>query len=494
MTTSLCGCGQSAASPCDAASTTALERTRFFAGQILGPDDLTQDQMYFREKHRRHNRMLHGWGVVCGACVRRGQTNCEVIVEPGYIIGPWGDEIVIDRDVVVDLCRQGAGEQLGCCGESLDPWCNDTRAECREGTMYLAVRYAECQARPVRSTGGGCGCGCDDDGCEYSRIRDSFAIKVLRELPSSYANPFRQPPVSDLIPCQRGRARTCPPCPAEPWVILADITVGPDCQVRAVNCFAHRRNVVSFANFFFVCPPTGGGSAPPVGITRPSGLSETLARMSGGSELVDLRGAFSAEGPRATVALRREDGTAVTFPMFFTVTAGETVADLLEREGEREFYDAVTDRTLTLRNVYVAARVEPSTKLHSSLDALGQLEGKTLNVVLPGVPGARETLSTLLDPSGLERLDQEHQGDPARAGLLEATLLAGVSSKSELGRRLGSRTVAEVAEMSRAAFLDEVVKLEKIPEKRRKDVENQAVTVWAAARRVVDATGSSGSR
>jgi len=29
MTTSLCGCGQSAASPCDAASTTALERTRF---------------------------------------------------------------------------------------------------------------------------------------------------------------------------------------------------------------------------------------------------------------------------------------------------------------------------------------------------------------------------------------------------------------------------------------------------------------------------------
>ena len=151
MTTSLCGCGQSAASPCDAASTTALERTRFFAGQILGPDDLTQDQTYFREKHRRHNRMLHGWGVVCGACVRRGQTNCEVIVEPGYIIGPWGDEIAIDRDVVVDLCRQGAGEQLGCCGESLDPWCNDTRAECREGTMYLAVRYAECQARPVRS-------------------------------------------------------------------------------------------------------------------------------------------------------------------------------------------------------------------------------------------------------------------------------------------------------------------------------------------------------
>lgn len=486
MTTSLCGCGQTAISPCDVASTTALERTRFFAGQILGPDDLTQDQTYFREKHRRHNRMLHGWGVVCGACVRRGQTNCEVIVEPGYILGPWGDEIVIDRDVVVDLCRQGAGEQLGCCGESLDPWCNDTRAECREGTLYLAARYAECQARPVRSSKGGCGCGCDDDGCEYSRIRDSFAIKVLRELPSSYTDPFSQPPVSAFIPCERGSARTCPPCPAEPWVILADIIVGPDCQVRAINCFAHRRNVVSFANFFFVCPPTVGGSAPPVGISRPPGLSQTLARIAGGSELVDLRSAFSAEGPRATVTLRREDGTAVMFPMFFTVNAGETVADLLEREGEREFYDATTDRTLTLRDVYAAARVEPKTTLHSPLDALVPLEGKTLKVVLPGVPGARETLSTLLDPSGLERLDREHGGDVARAGELAATLLTGVSSRSELGRRLGDRTVAEVARMSRAEFLDEVVKLEKIPEKRRKAVEDQAVSAWAAARRVID--------
>ena len=486
MTTSLCGCGQTAVSPCDVASTTALERTRFFAGQILGPDDMTQDQTYFREKHRRHNRMLHGWGVVCGACVRRGRTNCEVIVEPGYILGPWGDEIVIDRDVVVDLCRQGAGEQLGCCGESLDPWCNDTRAECREGTLYLAARYAECQARPVRSSSGGCGCGCDDDGCEYSRIRDSFAIKILRELPSSYSDPFRQPPVGVLIPCEGGRARTCPPCPAEPWVILADITVGPDCQVRAINCFAHRRNVVSFANFFFVCPPRPGSTVP-VGITRVPGLSATLARLSGGSELVDLRGAFSAEAPRATVMLRREDGTAVAFPMFFTVNAGETLGDLLEREGEREFYDAITDRTLTLSDVYAAAHVAPTTKLNTALDALAPLEGRTLKVALPGVPGVRETLSALFDRGGLEQLDREHGGDPARAGGLAATLLAGVAPKSELGRRLVDRTVAEIANMSRAEFLDEVVKLEKIPARRRKEVESQAVAVWSAARRVVDA-------
>ena len=268
-------------------------------------------------------------------------------------------------------------------------------------------------------------------------------------------------------------------------MILADITVGPDCQVRTVSCFTHCRNVVSFANFFFVCPPTPGGSVP-VGIVRPPGLSQTLAQFSGGSELVDLRSAFTAEGPRATVALRREDGTAVTFPMFFTVNAGETVADLLEREGGREFYDARTDRTITLGDVYAAAHVAPSTKLTGALDALAPLEGKTLKVALPGVPGVRETLSALLDQSGMERLDREHAGDPARAGELTATLLAGVSPRSELGKRLGDRKVGDIAALSRAEFLETVVKLEKVPEKRRKEVETQAVSVWSAARRVVD--------
>ena len=40
------------ATPCEAAPTTGgLERTRFFARQLVTPDDLTQDQIYFREKH-----------------------------------------------------------------------------------------------------------------------------------------------------------------------------------------------------------------------------------------------------------------------------------------------------------------------------------------------------------------------------------------------------------------------------------------------------------
>jgi len=46
--------------------------------------------------------------------------------------------------------------------------------------VYIAVRYAECLSRPTRSSAG---CGCDESVCEYSRVRDSFEIKLLWKLP-----------------------------------------------------------------------------------------------------------------------------------------------------------------------------------------------------------------------------------------------------------------------------------------------------------------------
>ena len=43
-----------------------FERLAYFHGQMLSSDDLRTEQAYFREKHKLHNRCLHGWGVVCG--------------------------------------------------------------------------------------------------------------------------------------------------------------------------------------------------------------------------------------------------------------------------------------------------------------------------------------------------------------------------------------------------------------------------------------------
>ncbi|WP_153506323.1 hypothetical protein [Cumulibacter manganitolerans] len=285
MTTSTthlgCGCGGTAvaATPatsggvtgCATPGAAGMERTRYFTRQLVGADDLTQDQLYQREKSRRHNRMLHGWGIVCGARVRAGDAPCEVVVESGYVLGPYGDEIVIDGDVVIDVCSEDLDGNVSSPCAPADPWCAGVRVDRPSGApLYLAVAYAECLARPVRAVSDGCGC--DDSACEYSRIRDSYRVVVLDRLPATYPVDTRPPRFADSVTCTSKDARTAPtrpnrdgeqrpapcacpacgPCPSEPWVILADLTVDGS-AVTDIDCDAHRRYVARFGDFYFTC-------------------------------------------------------------------------------------------------------------------------------------------------------------------------------------------------------------------------------------------------
>jgi hypothetical protein len=239
---------------CSGSAACGTERTRFFAGQLITPDDLTQDQDYFRERMRRHNRLLHGWGIVCGAGVTTGARAGELLVGHGYVLGPYGDEIVIAEDVTIDLAKEdGGGNLLAACGPPADPWCHDVTVDRRaNSTIYLAIRYAECPARPVRSTG--CGCSCRGAGeCEYSRTRDSFEIRALSTLPESYAK-MSPPSVTKVLACPGSDGPPCPRCPTDPWVVLADITLGADGRtVASVRPSPHRRYVGSLAQFYFMC-------------------------------------------------------------------------------------------------------------------------------------------------------------------------------------------------------------------------------------------------
>jgi hypothetical protein len=74
----------------------SLERTRYFTGQLLTAESLQQEQEYFLARLRRHNRFLHGWGVVTGLSV--GLENGEtVVVDPGLAIDCAGNEIVLSE-------------------------------------------------------------------------------------------------------------------------------------------------------------------------------------------------------------------------------------------------------------------------------------------------------------------------------------------------------------------------------------------------------------
>jgi len=222
------------------------ERVRYFPRQLITADDMRAEQEYFREKARRHNRYLHGWGVVCGCTVEavtlnqgkqgnHGNQGWQVRVCPGYAVDPQGDDILIDSCITVDL-QVGAQQQpcsvrWPCPPAGEMPGINQERGS----TVYVAVRYAECFSRPTRVHPGGCGC--DEIGCEYTRIRDSFEIKVLWELPASHLQARKDDEqwcrtVQALTPeaLQRRHALPvppCPPCPTDPWVVLATVYIPP---------------------------------------------------------------------------------------------------------------------------------------------------------------------------------------------------------------------------------------------------------------------------
>jgi hypothetical protein len=226
----------------------SLERVRFFQRQLITAADLNQVQDYLRAQNRRHNRMMHGWGVVCGCEVSPGKDDYTVVIQPGYVLGPQGDEIVVDGPLTVDLRREGLdGNAAGSCMDVNDPWCSGVQVERHAGTpLYLAVAYAECPSHPVRVQPAGCGC--DDGNCEYSRIRDGFAIRVLENLPTSHAGLANKPP--GLTSCPR----PCPDCVTEPWVVLARIDLhGKTIVPKDIDNFTYRRYAVSFANIWFQC-------------------------------------------------------------------------------------------------------------------------------------------------------------------------------------------------------------------------------------------------
>ncbi len=224
---------------------TGLERLRYMPRMLLGADDLNVEQDYFRTKSRRHNRLLHGWGVTCGCEVFAAPTKehpWRVRICPGYLLTPQGDEVVVAREAFFDLAT--------CIVQSEDPCafsqpCPPVQYRYKEGVpreIFLAVRYIECMARPVRIAPAGCGC--DNDGCEYSRIADGYEFCCLDDLPETHG--YRRINCAQL--CEP-RIIPCPSCPEDGWVVLATIQLSgkPDNDITNawIDNLSHRKLLYS---------------------------------------------------------------------------------------------------------------------------------------------------------------------------------------------------------------------------------------------------------
>jgi hypothetical protein len=110
--------------------TNGLLRPHYFERQQLRAADLTAGQDYLRHRLRRHNRFLHGWGVVCGAEVSLlRDSRWEVHVSEGYVLTPHGDEVYIPPDILPLNLEEQVRECLGSPSPCPDPTDLDDTSE-----------------------------------------------------------------------------------------------------------------------------------------------------------------------------------------------------------------------------------------------------------------------------------------------------------------------------------------------------------------------------
>jgi hypothetical protein len=126
-----------------------LERNRYFPGRLLGAEDFQVEQDYVRRRLRRHNRALHGAGIVHGLEVSvppgAGSPGGQVVVQPGFAIAPDGEEIEVRSEIVAGL-----------------PECGDQ--------LYVTLSPAERLTRPVAVSG--------EDEVHFARIEETFSLQV----------------------------------------------------------------------------------------------------------------------------------------------------------------------------------------------------------------------------------------------------------------------------------------------------------------------------
>jgi hypothetical protein len=171
-------------------------RLHYFHGRALGALDLRREQAYHLDKARLRNRLLHGWGIVCGLGVEIvPKQPCDpddeepnawaLVVQPGAALDCHGNEIVVrnPREVVLNallsedelrqLCEQPATVYLTLCfhEQPIDPSrpllaaaCEPVAA-CEFGRVLETYRICASTRRPNRGPACEPCCGACGDRC-----------------------------------------------------------------------------------------------------------------------------------------------------------------------------------------------------------------------------------------------------------------------------------------------------------------------------------------
>ena len=229
-------------------------RNRYFYGKLLDVYHFELETNYLNDKRWLLNRLVFGYGVVCGLDVKCGPEENTIIITPGVAIDKWGREIIVPREtapitIPADLLPPATGNGNG--GGYEEP--NEDEYDQREGTprygegrrkdenwIKVMLCYHECESDPVPVLAGDCG---GTEMCTAGTIREQYRI-TFAEGRSKPINTHCAIP--DLIPRERLDYAAvvrwvtdgCPELPRNPCITLANVRVldgGHQCDQENID-------------------------------------------------------------------------------------------------------------------------------------------------------------------------------------------------------------------------------------------------------------------
>ncbi|WP_437937091.1 hypothetical protein [Sorangium sp. So ce341] len=222
-------------------------RNRYFYGKLLDVHHFESEQSYFNDKRWLLNRLISGFGVVCGLDVHVTDDRKRVFVGPGVALDQAGRELVVPvrskpiplpelpvpqakeprppQQVELDKKEKERGRDRD--RNRDDDRCDDDRVY-----HHVGIRWHECESDPelVRV-----GSACDEQvaPCVPGSVRERYEIFV-RE--GRAPRPEWQCEVAELFSggrlsydtLARHVTASCPSVPRHPYIPLADLCLKPE--------------------------------------------------------------------------------------------------------------------------------------------------------------------------------------------------------------------------------------------------------------------------
>jgi len=195
-------------------------RNRFFYGKLMDVYHFDLEQGYFKEKRWLLNRLVTGYGVICGLNVKLAQDGRNVWVDPGVGLDKAG------REIVVPVPTKSVAIPDAPPPPEKPPATDREEDELEEkGYGHICICYDECAADPEPVRAGDCD---PPDPCPPGAVRERYQVCLV---PGRAHKIQAVSNIDDLV--SNGRlsyealanyvTRNCAEVPADPCLPLANI-------------------------------------------------------------------------------------------------------------------------------------------------------------------------------------------------------------------------------------------------------------------------------